>query len=606
MNGKKTDCLWHHPVNGANIVADPLSVISFTGNEVTVKQFGTYTVRFKRTAGSEWSAWSPKPAVIKSKSTTQTADIQVAGAHSKVLTALDGSTTVPLTLPDGFLNYEWFRTSDNQRVDTNQVFNAPVGTYKARYSEQFGCSTLFSPDFTVIDANGSPKPEPATALTAVPVTPGINKLTWSQAAGATDAQSGFEVYRSAVSGGPYSFVRLLSPSASTFNDSSLNANTLYYYRVRAVNGTGAAVSSNEAVSRTASDNMPPTAPANLTATVKSNTSALLKWSAATDNVGVVRYDIYVNGVKLYATTQLQFTVGQMDSTSFYTFVVKAVDSADNVSPPSNQATLNTVGKLPSYTPGVPSSVAATAVNYNEIKITWTDTLSNETGYEVVRSLTGGGTYTPVGTVGKNAVSFVDSGLASSQTYYYKVRAIAATSESGYSASVNATTGTLPDTPLPPTDLTGSVAPNGNVALSWTDNSNNETGFTIYRASGGSAYTQLTSLPANSNAYTDSTATGAGVYAYYVIGVNAAGNSPSSDTVSLTAGNKAPVLTGLTNMFVRVGSLQALNFTATDDPGDYVTVSHAQPTVFHHRASSGTGQLHHQGSSYYGQLRCVQS
>ena len=559
-------------VAGANTIVLPIPVISFTGNEITVKEFGTYRARFKRKIDSDWSAWSPKPAVISSKSTTQTAAIQVNGLHSKVLPALDGSTTVPLGLPDGFLNYRWFRSSDEQQLDTNQVFNAPIGTFKARYSEEFGCSTLFSPDFTVVDANGTPKPEPATALTAVPLTQTVNKLDWTQAAGTTDAQSGFEVYRATTSGGPYQFVALLGATTKTFKDSSLTTNTVYYYKVRAVNGTGAAAASNEAAAKTVTDKTPPTAPSNLTATTKSNTEALLKWNASTDNVAVARYDIYVNGVKLYTTTLLQFTVGQLDSSKFYTFIVKAVDSAENVSPPSNQATLNTIGKTPDYTPGVPSSLTATAINYTEINLTWADTLSNETGYEIVRSLTDGGTYTPVGTVNKNQTSFTDSGLVATKTYFYKIRAIAAGSQSDYSTSVSATTGDLPATPVPPTDLTGSVAPSGNIALNWSDNSSNETGFSVYRSSDNHTFTLLSSLPANSNAYTDTTATGVAVYYYYVSAGNDAGSSNPSDTVSFNAGNQAPVLTGLNDIFVRVGNTASLPFTATDDAGDFVTVS----------------------------------
>gem|GEM_PF-7069851 len=557
---------------GSNVVADPFSVISYTGNEITVKAFGTYSARFKRTAGSDWSAWSPKPAIIKSKSTTQTLPIQVDGAHSKVLPALDGSITVPLTLAGGFLNYKWYRTSDNALVDTLQQFSAAIGVYKARYDEQFGCSTQFSQDFTVIDANGTPKPEAATGLTAVPLSQNVLKLDWTQAAGASDAQSGFEVYRGTTSGGPYTFITLLSATTKTFSDSSLVTGTTYYYKVRAVNGTGAAVASNESASKTITDKTPPTAPSGLTATVKSTSDVLLNWKASTDNVGVTRYDIYVNGVKLYSTTLLQFTISQLDPAVFYAFVVRAVDVAENVSPASNQATTNTNGMTPPYTPGVPSSFAAKALSYTEVKLTWADTLSHETGYEVVRSTTDGGTYLPVGTLTANDTTFTDSGLVASQTYYYKIRAIAAANESPYSGSVSAMTGSLPATPLPPTDLTGTVAPNGNVALNWSDNSVNETSFSVYRSTDGNIFTLLSSLPPNSNAFSDTTATGVSTYYYYVAGVNGAGNSNSSDTVSVSAGNNAPVITGLNNMFVRSGASASLAFTVTDDPGDNITVS----------------------------------
>ncbi len=47
--------------NGVNTIVNSASIISYTGNEVTIKSFGTYRVRFKRTASAAWSDWSPSP-----------------------------------------------------------------------------------------------------------------------------------------------------------------------------------------------------------------------------------------------------------------------------------------------------------------------------------------------------------------------------------------------------------------------------------------------------------------------------------------------------------------------------------------------------------------
>ncbi len=165
------------------------------------KKYGTYRARFKRTATSEWSAWSPKPVIIKTKNGTQTEPIAIDGSRSKVLPALDGSTNVPLTLPPGFINYQWYNVANDSLVSSSQKFNAPVGVYKARYAEQFGCGTEFSPNFTVVNANGSPKPDAATNLTTVPLTQTSALLNWTQG----NNETGFEVYRATSSGGPYQF-----------------------------------------------------------------------------------------------------------------------------------------------------------------------------------------------------------------------------------------------------------------------------------------------------------------------------------------------------------------------------------------------------------------
>jgi pimeloyl-ACP methyl ester carboxylesterase len=230
--------------NGINTIVDGTSIISYaaTGNEMNVKSFGSYRVRFKRNAAAAWSDWSPKPAVIKSKVAANADPITVSGVNSKVLPALNGKTTVPLTLPSGFTAYQWVRTSDNVVVASTQVFNAPIGVYKGKYNDQFGCPYGFSPDFTVINANGTPKPDAATGLTATGLSLTSTRLNWTQNANETN----FEIYRGTTSGGPYQLINITGANAVTYTDNGLDQNTTYYYVVRAVNNTGAASASNQA------------------------------------------------------------------------------------------------------------------------------------------------------------------------------------------------------------------------------------------------------------------------------------------------------------------------------------------------------------------------
>ena len=227
--------------NGVNKIINGASIISYTGNEITIKAFGTYRVRFKRYSYSAWSEWSPKPAVIKQGASTQAPPIMIAGTKSKVLPALDKSTTVLLEMPAGYINYEWRRVSDNVKVGSAQTYNAPVGTYKAKYQVRAGCGPGYSPNFTVVNANGSPKPAAATNLTITSLSATSIRLNWTQNANET----GFEVYRGTVKGGPYQFLALTAANATTYTDNTLATNTTYYYVVRAVNNTGASAKSNE-------------------------------------------------------------------------------------------------------------------------------------------------------------------------------------------------------------------------------------------------------------------------------------------------------------------------------------------------------------------------
>jgi pimeloyl-ACP methyl ester carboxylesterase/fibronectin type 3 domain-containing protein len=311
--------------NGVNKIVISTSIISYTGNEITVKAFGTYRVRFKRSSSAAWSAWSPKPAVIKQGAPTQAPPIQVVGVKSKVLPALDNATTVPLTMPAGYINYEWRRTTDNVKVSSVQTYNAPVGTYKAKYEVRAGCGPGFSPNFVVVNANGSPKPAAATSLKITSLSTTSIRLDWTQGSNET----GFEVYRGTVKGGPYQMLALTAANATTYTDNTLATNTTYYYVVRAVNGTGAAAKSNEVSPN--NGNTAPVVPTLSDMHVKTGATAS-KTFTVTDNAGdVVTVSIplkpaFVTLTKLSATSYRINAAPTGDDVGFNTIKVVAADN----------------------------------------------------------------------------------------------------------------------------------------------------------------------------------------------------------------------------------------------------------------------------------------
>lgn len=80
-----------------------------------------------------------------------------------------------------------------------------------------------------------------------------------------------------------------------------------------------------------------------------------------------------------------------------------------------------------------------------------------------------------------------------------------------------------------------------ISLRWRDGSNNETAFAIRRSDAGGAFAQVGAVArtaAQSTAvggnvgYTDATVTQGTVYAYDVVGTNAVGVSPPSNTVTV--------------------------------------------------------------------------
>ncbi|MGV9351696.1 glycoside hydrolase family 6 protein, partial [Streptomyces spiralis] len=89
------------------------------------------------------------------------------------------------------------------------------------------------------------------------------------------------------------------------------------------------------------DTTAPSAPTGLTVSGTTDTSVSLKWTAATDNVGVTGYDVYRAGTKVGSTTSTSFTDTGLTASTAYTYSVKAKDAAGNVSAASAAVTATT-------------------------------------------------------------------------------------------------------------------------------------------------------------------------------------------------------------------------------------------------------------------------
>jgi glucose/arabinose dehydrogenase len=89
------------------------------------------------------------------------------------------------------------------------------------------------------------------------------------------------------------------------------------------------------------DTQPPTAPTNLRSTGVTSNTVSLAWNASTDNVGVVRYDIFRGAEKVGTSTTTTATIGGLAPSTAYTFTAKAFDAVENASAASNPATATT-------------------------------------------------------------------------------------------------------------------------------------------------------------------------------------------------------------------------------------------------------------------------
>ena len=81
------------------------------------------------------------------------------------------------------------------------------------------------------------------------------------------------------------------------------------------------------------DSQPPTAPSNLAAANIVTTSFTFSWSPSTDNVGVIGYDVYKNGLKMNAATLIgtSYSVTGVLPNTTYSMTVVAKDAVGNQS-----------------------------------------------------------------------------------------------------------------------------------------------------------------------------------------------------------------------------------------------------------------------------------
>ena len=103
--------------------------------------------------------------------------------------------------------------------------------------------------------------------------------------------------------------------------SGLLANTSYSFTVQAMDAAkNLSVASSALNLKTLPpDTQAPTAPKNLTGTVPSSTSVTLSWTAATDNVGVTGYNVYIGSSSIGTVTSVSAIVNGLSANTSYSF-----------------------------------------------------------------------------------------------------------------------------------------------------------------------------------------------------------------------------------------------------------------------------------------------
>jgi subtilisin family serine protease len=190
---------------------------------------------------------------------------------------------------------------------------------------------------------------------------------------------------------------------------------------------------------------PPVAPSNLSASSSSLTEVSLSWTDNSANEDGFKIERKIGAAGSYsplATVGPNVTnyndndsgSGLTEATTYYYRMTAYNAQGDSMySSEVNATTL----------PAAPSSLSATAASSIRIDLSWTDNSNGETGYKIERKIGATGTYSQVGTVGANVISYSNTGLAASTTYNYRVMAYNVTGDSAQSNEANATTPATP-------------------------------------------------------------------------------------------------------------------------------------------------------------------
>ena len=386
-----------------------------TKNTYVATDYGTYDCRIKR--GAEWSVWSPSPVIIGIKSPTVQPLITVTNSGSNVIPALDGSTAVPLEVPEGYATYNWQREGNATVLSTTRFLTATAaGDYKIKVTEQFGCPDVVAPAGTAARVQA----ENFTTMK------GVESAT-------TSDPSGGALNVGYISQNDWMDYVVNLPVAGTYGLKFRIAspNNGAKLQVKKVDGTVLATV-----------NIP-------------NTGG---WHAYKDITATVNLSVGMQTLRVQSVAAAGWNFNWFDLTR------PGAPNADGFSLP-----FPVVGATGSNAPDAVNNLTATATSKTAIQLSWNQTANptfNETGFELYEATVSGGPYTYKGVIAADAASTTLSNLPSGVTFYYIVRAVNTNGASAPAGPASATTLADNMAPTTPAMLRLGAISKSSVELLW--------------------------------------------------------------------------------------------------------------------------------------------
>jgi fibronectin type 3 domain-containing protein len=370
-------------------------------------------------------------------------------------------------------------------------------------------------------------PPAPTALTVASTDRTTVTLNWTDG---DSAATGYYVLRS-TNGKTYTtLTKLAGPTAATFTDTTVTSGHTYDYEVEAYNASATSAASNAVIANT-----PLAAPSGLNANGNGPKTVQLAWTNNDpDAIGyyVLRSlegNVFTKvGTVTRATTPIYVDTTAAPNTSYF-YEVEAF-AGSIVSPASASATATTLM-------APPSGLSAAAAPNMGVTLKWTDNDPSATGYTLLLSTDGGKTFnTQASITGGTTKTYLDT-LTAGGAYSYRIEAV-----DGTLVSAVSNTATLTMAPLAPTGLTATVQSATMIALNWTDNDPNGTGYNVLRTTDGKTFTVLKALAGSTaDTYTDATTMSGKAYGYEIQAIVGSAKSVVSNEAIVVTPLAAPTL-----------------------------------------------------------------
>ncbi len=400
---------------------------------------------------------------------------------------------------DDYIEIAVLSANKNSHIDYNLTLGH-LYTYRVKAYNPYGDSLGFS---NPVSARTDDLIDAPDSLTIIPVSATQIDLSWTY--------PGYRSYNSIVerkkaiidddgNEGDWEKIASLVSGDTNYSDTSLEPNSKYFYRVRAVMGAYLFSSPYPGGDAGQAVYTKLNAPSELTAIAVTPQRISLNWKDNSDETEFVierktGESSFITAAYVYEN-QIQWADESVIPNTKYTYRVKALTH-------QNESNYSEEVSVISQVLEAPTELDAVVVSHSLISLSWKDNSDRETGFELWRKKGESGQWTMIKTLGRDIQSTQDTKVEPDTWYYYKLAAytknVLGEVRSAFSEEVTVKT----SVPSSPSDIIYHIVSADKVLIQWTEQSNINAEYEVQRKEG--EYGQWESkafLPSGLNSFID--------------------------------------------------------------------------------------------------------